>query len=122
MPFLQYYAVFFLLFETSTIFLDLHWFFDKVGVKNSWIVIVNGVVLITSFFFCRIVFGFYYSYQFWRDVVAFEVDGVYKEVGIPIYLPVYYQVANILLNVLNVYWFFVIIHWARKRGKKVAQE
>ncbi|KAF2766851.1 DUF887-domain-containing protein [Teratosphaeria nubilosa] len=67
-PFLYFYAPVFLLYELSSPFLNIHWFCDKVNLTGSTIQAVNGALLTTTFFFCRIVWGLYSSYKVFSDV------------------------------------------------------
>ncbi|KAG2189708.1 hypothetical protein INT46_010086, partial [Mucor plumbeus] len=60
-PFVNYYGAIFLMYELSTIFLNFHWFMDKLGWTGSKIQLVNGVVLLLTFLGARIVFGTYMS-------------------------------------------------------------
>ena len=59
-PVYQFYGLLFLLFETSTIFLNIHWFCDKVGMTGSRLQMVNGVFLLGSFLGVRLLFGTYH--------------------------------------------------------------
>jgi hypothetical protein len=56
-PQLQYYGAWMLLFEISTIFLDIHWFCDKFNTKFPLFQLVNGIMLMSSFGLVRVVFG-----------------------------------------------------------------
>ena len=58
-PFLQYFSPRFLLWELSTPFLNIHWFLDKTGRTGSTFQLVNGILLLCTFFGVRIVYGWY---------------------------------------------------------------
>ncbi|KNZ50831.1 hypothetical protein VP01_4219g2, partial [Puccinia sorghi] len=82
--------------EASTIFLNPHWFFDKIGMSGSKAQLLNGVALLLVFFFSRsipshpsrsltwyeignrLVLGNYTSYQLF--MLSFE-DGVSQKAG-----------------------------------------
>ena len=60
-PFCYFWAPVFLLYELSSPFLNIHWFCDKVGLTGSTVQAVNGALLTSSFFGCRIIWGIYLS-------------------------------------------------------------
>ncbi|KAI8819611.1 DUF887-domain-containing protein [Fimicolochytrium jonesii] len=101
-PFLNYYGTPFLLFELSTPFLNIHWFCDKTGRSGSRLQLINGVVLVLVFFSARICYGFYNSYDFFVMMHRnkSEISNVFLWV---------YAVGNVLLNGLNVLWFFKMV-------------
>jgi TLC domain len=69
-PFLNFYGPTFILYELSSPFLNIHWFLDKLhltGSKYQW---YNGIVLLASFFGCRLVWGTYQSIRVYQDVWA----------------------------------------------------
>ncbi|KAF9967622.1 hypothetical protein BGZ70_008833 [Mortierella alpina] len=107
-PFLQYYGSVFLMFELSTPFLNIHWFMDKLGLTGSIYQLINGVVLLVVFFGARIVFGIYMSYQTYLNVMP-VLD------QIPWHLIVVYSAANVVLNTLNLFWFYKMIESLMKR-------
>ncbi|KAF9192545.1 hypothetical protein BGZ51_005341 [Haplosporangium sp. Z 767] len=107
-PFLQYYGSVFLMFELSTPFLNIHWFMDKLGMTGSIYQLINGIVLLSVFFCARIVFGLYMSYQTYLNVLP-----VLEQV--PWHLVIIYSVANVVLNALNLFWFYKMIESLMKR-------
>ncbi|KAF1802487.1 TLC domain-containing protein [Mucor lusitanicus] len=115
-PFVNYYGAIFLMYELSTIFLNFHWFMDKLNWTGSKIQLVNGVILLLTFFFARIVFGTYMSYKMWSDVYAVKDD-------VPLRYWIVYGVANFVTTCLNVWWFSQMIAMLRKRfpAKEVAK-
>jgi hypothetical protein len=101
-PFLFYYGGVFLLFEISTPFLNINWFLDKLGKTGTPIQMINGACLVLTFFCSRIVFGLYSSFVFWSLAIEhFE--------SIPLPFVIIYCSANIVLNLLNAYWFSLMI-------------
>jgi len=109
-PFLSYYAIRCLFWETSTIFLNIHWFLDKTGHTGSRKQLVNGALLVSSFFFVRIIWGGLVSYEFL--VTLFDVRD-----KIPPSLFLVYSGGNMLLQGLNWYWFYSMIQALKRRFK-----
>ncbi|KAJ3782359.1 DUF887-domain-containing protein [Lentinula aff. detonsa] len=107
-PFLSYYAARCLLWESSTIFLNIHWFLDKTNRTGGNFQLVNGILLLATFFGMRLVYGAYISYNFF-----FTLYDVRDKVPL-VYLFIY-GAGNIVLQGLNVYWFFKMISSLQKR-------
>lgn len=107
-PFLSYYGPRFLLWEISTPFLNLNWFFDRTRVKGTTLQLINGLTLLATFFFARLVYGVYMSYDFFQTLYFNRV-----EIGWP--LLVTYCAGNFLLNGLNWFWFSKMINAVRRR-------
>ncbi|MCJ1293390.1 hypothetical protein MMC34_004944 [Xylographa carneopallida] len=146
-PFVNFYAPTFILYELSSPFLNIHWFCDKLHLTGSRIQLYNGLVLLATFFSCRLVWGTYQSVRVYQDVWAaihspgvlpilatntttttadleshaeilrFQGDGV-----IPIWLACTYLGSNIVLNTLNFYWFGKMIEAVKKRFRPVKRE
>ncbi|ORY97304.1 TLC domain-domain-containing protein [Syncephalastrum racemosum] len=114
-PFINYYGAIFLLYEASTPFLNIHWFLDKLGWTGSKIQLINGILLISVFFFARIVVGFYMSFQLWVEIYAI------KEL-VPTSYIIIYGVANAATSFLNVYWFGLMLKMLQKRFPKKTTE
>ncbi|OMH85623.1 putative TLC domain-containing protein [Zancudomyces culisetae] len=109
-PNVMYYVPVFLFFEASTIFLNMVWFCDKVGLSGSTFQLVNGVLLAIVFFFVRLVFGTLKMIQFYKDVA---IDA--ENVGIMLYI-----LAHLSITVfwsLNVFWFYKIVQSIIKKCK-----
>ncbi|KAI4758615.1 DUF887-domain-containing protein [Aureobasidium sp. EXF-3400] len=151
-PFLNYYGPVFILYELSSPALNMHWFMDKLNMTGSIYQLINGIVLITTFFFCRLIWGSYNSVLVFRDVwTAMQNGGVVgldDNLGLkygldqsmsavtpqsqpytgsedimrfagsrtlPAWLALSYLASNIVLNLLNWYWFAKMIEALRKR-------
>ncbi|KAL1865477.1 hypothetical protein Daus18300_007122 [Diaporthe australafricana] len=138
-PFLNYYANVFILYELSTPFLNIHWFFDKMGMTGSKAQLYNGIVLIVTFFSARLIWGVGQSFVVWYDMYR----GLYtapntefmsvtpadeqlpgtedimkhaKEAGpLPGWLVAIYLGSNLTLTTLNFIWFSKMIKAIRKR-------
>src|SRR5271170_6240784 len=67
-PFVNYYGCTFILYELSSPFLNFHWFFDKLDMTGSRAQLYNGLVLLFTFFCCRLVWGTYQSVRVYQDI------------------------------------------------------
>ncbi|OOF97074.1 hypothetical protein ASPCADRAFT_45135 [Aspergillus carbonarius ITEM 5010] len=67
-PFVNFYSPVFILYELSSPFLNIHWFLDKVNLTGSKIQWYNGMLLLFTFFSCRLVWGTYQSIAVYRDM------------------------------------------------------
>lgn len=127
-PFLNYYGCTFILYELSTPFLNIHWFFDKLNMTGSKAQLYNGLTLLFTFFSCRLVWGtiqsaFVYR-DMWRAVFTAptaealsnsEIMSFADGATIPLWLAVIYTASNLVLNTLNWHWFFKMIAAVKKR-------
>lgn len=112
-PMLIFYCPHFLLFELSTPFLNINWF--STHVPNSSlpfkVKLANGICLLASFFFARIIWGFYQAYYVAMDLLfgraAFERTH-------PLWVSVGIVAANLSLDFLNVFWFYKMQLLARR--------
>ncbi|KAG0332883.1 hypothetical protein BG004_001063 [Podila humilis] len=84
--------------------------FDKLGLTGSTYQLVNGIILLSVFFSARIVFGLYMSYQTYLNVMPVIAQ-------VPWHLIVIYSAANVVLNSLNLFWFYKMIESLMKRFK-----
>ncbi|KAI0658851.1 DUF887-domain-containing protein [Cubamyces menziesii] len=107
-PFLGYYAPRFLTWELSTIFLNIHRFLDKTGHTGSSAQWLNGVVLLSTFFSVRIVYGWYLTLDFMRSLYAARAE-------LPTAYLLAFALGNLTLNGLNLTWFYKMIFAIRKR-------
>uniref|UniRef100_D8PSW9 TLC domain-containing protein n=1 Tax=Schizophyllum commune (strain H4-8 / FGSC 9210) TaxID=578458 RepID=D8PSW9_SCHCM len=106
-PFVLYMASL-LLWEISTIFLNIHWFLDKLGKTGSTAQKINGALLLASFFGVRILYGGMMSAQFLTELYTIRRD-------LSTTVWVVYGGGNILLQGLNWFWFFKMIQALQKR-------
>ncbi|KAH7160101.1 TLC domain-containing protein [Dactylonectria estremocensis] len=128
-PFVNYYACVFILWELSTPFLNVHWFMDKVNMTGSRAQLYNGLMLLFTFFCCRLVYGTYSSFCVFHDIWSsinaspnlskLELSPTLlfatQESTVPLWLAATYLLSNLTLNGLNFYWFFMMIRAVRKR-------
>lgn len=127
-PFVNYYGCVFILWELSSPFLNIHWFCDKLNMTGSSLQLYNGILLIATFFSCRLVYGTYQSAHVFIDVWSAlcapstpttDRQGVllftHKEKPVPVWLAILYLGSNITLNSLNFYWFLKMVDAVRRR-------
>ena len=67
-PFVVSYSPVFILYELSTPFLNMHWFFDKVNMTGSRAQWYNGMMLLGVFFSCRLIWGIWQSVLVLKDI------------------------------------------------------
>jgi hypothetical protein len=113
-PFLNYWGVYFLLFELSTPLLHARKaLFLLENDKSPWFgVVENGFAL--SFFIARIAVGLPMSVMVWRDLL----DLLKRPHEVHSHFVVYYYLlANTALCGLNVMWFSKMVQKALRGGK-----
>ncbi|KAG0646026.1 putative TLC domain-containing [Hyphodiscus hymeniophilus] len=135
-PIFNYYGCVFMLYELSTPFLNIHWFFDKLGMTGTRAQLYNGLMLLGVFFCCRLIWGAYSSFNIYRDVwnaLHFDAkthdlstNGEIMKFGgdrlLPTWLVMLYMGGHVTLQVLNVFWFGKMIAAVRKRFVKVEKK
>ncbi|KAG2177339.1 hypothetical protein INT43_007996 [Umbelopsis isabellina] len=118
-PFFNYYGAVFMMYELSTPFLNFNWFMDKLGWTGSRIQLLNGIVLLCTFFGARILRFIKHETEFPYFVSLFcykyfTTRTIAKYIE-PLTDMVAYGSANIILNCLNVYWFGLMIRMVISR-------
>lgn len=110
-PFIMYYAPIFLFFEVSTPFLNVRWFNLKLpGLVNKYAAVINNVLLICLFFFVRICWGWYQISCLVMDFYSVKDDPRFPVAfGLTIFL------SNLALDILNLYWFNLMLKVAVKQ-------
>ncbi|KAJ1961825.1 hypothetical protein GGI12_003023 [Dipsacomyces acuminosporus] len=105
-PFLQYYGACFMMFEISTLFLNLHNSLEDTNCKDAVMYFINAMALVSSFFFARIVYGTMLSINVWRGIAnsAIPINPLVTN---------FVRIANLTLLGLSYYWFCVIIATAK---------
>lgn len=104
-PFIQYYAPIFILFEISTPFLNLRWFGLKIpGLIPESFQLVNNAILILIFFLVRICFGWYQAFTLFSDFYYLWDHELFSPFSAVIIFT-----GNMVLNVLNIYWFYRMV-------------
>lgn len=117
--------------------MNIHWFLDKVKLTGSAYQAINGALLTSVFFFCRIVWGGYNSYYTFADMYTAWKSGLigtpYVSIApdmtladaevmafagsrsLPFWVAGAYLGSNIVLNILNYYWFGKMVSTIRAR-------
>lgn len=144
-PFVNFYACTFILYELSSPFLNFHWFFDKLDMTGSLAQLINGILLLITFFCCRLLWGTYQSVRVYQDIwsalhhPAANTTSSHLSAStpdsnimhfttltatqyVPLYLAFLYLSSNLILNTLNFYWFGQMIEALRKRFEPAAIE
>ncbi|XP_028800501.1 transmembrane protein 56-like [Neltuma alba] len=96
----QIYVLMVLLSESTTPFVNLRWYLDVAGLKNSKLYIGNGVALFLSWLIARILLFIFFFAHMWihfDEIRGIYALGFYSLIGVP---PV--------LAMMNVVWFWKI--------------
>ena len=72
-------------------------FLDRTGYTGSTAQWINGVVLLSTFFSCRIAYGWYITLQFMEALYSARAE-------LPKVYLVAFGVGNLALNTLNIIW------------------
>lgn len=87
-PFIYFYAPIFLLYELSSPFLNIHWFCDKLNLTGSLVQAINGVLLVGTFFGCRLIYGninsFWVFYDVFHAIYFGQTDITNSLSGVPV--------------------------------------
>ncbi|KAJ2000859.1 hypothetical protein GGI04_000008 [Coemansia thaxteri] len=108
-PLLQYYGACFMMFEVSTIFLNIHMTLDDMDLKDAIMYFINGMALVSSFFFARVVYGTILSINVWKGLAS-------SSIPVSSFAANFVRLANIVLMSLSYYWFSVIIMTAKRNA------
>uniref|UniRef100_A0A7S0Q245 TLC domain-containing protein n=1 Tax=Coccolithus braarudii TaxID=221442 RepID=A0A7S0Q245_9EUKA len=91
-----------LLLETTGPFVNLRWFLSTHGLKESWLYIINGLVMFVSFFLLRVVFNWWIFF----NRIALRTEDMLK-------LPTHLMVLTYILYPINLglqlLWFQKIL-------------
>merc|ERR1712137_283165 len=101
-----------LFFEISTPFLNLRWFLIKTGNGGVPIAIINDYVFVASFFLCRICLGPIFAYLYSTTFHANSFN----------YLNFIFATSMLVSNLLNFYWFYLILRSALVASPSVKKE
>ncbi|CAH1247402.1 TMEM56 [Branchiostoma lanceolatum] len=93
----------FLYYEASTPFVHLRSILSKLGWKHTSLYTVNGLVLMTVFFLCRVAIIPVY----WRTVYLLYTDGSFPQIDAFVYYLMLY--GRVVFDILNVYWFSLMV-------------
>ncbi|VEN57421.1 unnamed protein product [Callosobruchus maculatus] len=101
------------LMEASTPFVSLRGILSKIGMKNSTVYVMNGLVMLAVFFVCRIAMFPYTIYLYSRSIGTDFISAVQT-------LPKGCLVSIAILLIPQVYWFHLMLIGATKVLKKSA--
>ncbi|KAG7195802.1 uncharacterized protein KQ657_002187 [Scheffersomyces spartinae] len=111
-PFCQPWIPGFLIFEASTPFVNINWFASRLpkGTISGTVTVINGILLMLTFFLVRIIWGFY--------SVALVATDMWKTWSYHAWwIPSSVLAINVFLDVLNVFWFTRMIQIAKKQAR-----
>ncbi|KAF2500251.1 DUF887-domain-containing protein [Lophium mytilinum] len=130
-PFGLYYGMHYALIELSTPFANIHWFLNKLGQAGSRVQVINGMLLITTFFTCRLVWGSYLTFVFFRDVwtalhaeqshqTTYVLDAKVQSLDLehraPWWLACLFMVTNSVVMGLSTFWFVKMVDTVRRHS------
>jgi len=95
-PFVTFYAPVFLLYELSSPFLNIHWFCDKLDLTGSSLQAINGVLLTSTFFGCRLIWGTYNSVRVFADIFQVIRNGNTDILGLDFGAPLHFTARDLL--------------------------
>ena len=112
--------------EASTVFLNMRYFTFEFKITNSLIPLINSSLLFVTYFAFRVAFQSYLSYsistpEYWRNMKVSTEDILKLR-----YDPLGYRsgwtfvfIVNTLSQIINLYWFKLIIAQVTRNIKKV---
>ncbi|XP_073151161.1 uncharacterized protein [Henckelia pumila] len=112
----QLYTFMVLISEATTPWINLRWYLDEAGMKNSRVYLMNGIVIFLAWLVARIllfVYIFYHMYVHHGQVMQMHTAGVVLVHAVPS-----------TIAVMNLVWFGKIFKGLKKtlaRGKKKSQ-
>ncbi|CAG9464129.1 unnamed protein product [Pedinophyceae sp. YPF-701] len=118
----EFYCAMFLLWESSTPFVQGKWYLDQMGMRNHAIYLVNGLCLIGVFFACRIAWGTLAGYHL-LSATSRALAGELPNAA-PAWFTHAVRVLMPTLYLLNWWWFVKMMKFAIKAlggGKKKAK-
>jgi len=101
-PVLGHYAILYLNYELSTIFLNIYWILDKLNLTGSILQLVNALLLLVTFFCVRIAFGSI-------TVTKLLYDLFFERRFCSVYLVIYFFINIVPMQLLNYIWFYKMI-------------
>lgn len=116
-PYLQYHSIRFLLFEISTIFLNIKIIFENLDLskKYNFLSILNQILFLISFILVRLVFGVYNTLD--GIMVFYKSWSLLESVTHP-YSAIFLFCSNLTMTLMNFYWGKLLIETAIKIGKE----
>lgn len=121
-----------LLFEVTNIFLNVHRYTVILGMDGSRIQIINGALLVITFFSIRIIYGLYStSWLLWDiySAVTIREQTIHSErkklsqlefsPRLPVWIIIMHIAAQVTLHSLNFVWFTKIVQLFLRRVKRL---
>lgn len=106
-----------MIFEISTIFVDMHWFFAKTGYDKSKSQFTTDVLGLLCYLVFRMAFGYWTSYNLVLDMIDWYKTGKANMAAIVIA-----NTLHILSHILNMYWFVKLLSSATGTKNKSKKE
>lgn len=100
----HFYTAAFIVWETSTPFVNIRYFMNKLGVHVFEK--INNVLIMLAFLICRIIWGSFIYY-------ILVIDTVYESEGLLLKMPIF---IAFFMNAMNYYWFYKIVKVASRRA------
>jgi len=101
-PVLGHYAILFLNYEISTIFLNIYWSLDKLELTGSVLQLINALLLLLTFLSVRILFGSV-------TICKLLYDIIFDRRFCSVYLCLYFLINIIPMQLLNYMWFYKML-------------
>ena len=117
-----------ILIELSTIFTNTRWLSLECKMKGKFLPVINSVLLFTTYFLCRMIFHTWWSIMFgYPYFIEFLVGTTNEEIVNNLHKSTfafracgaYMILVNVLSQMLNIYWFFLICKQVRRNIKKL---
>ncbi|XP_073295977.1 uncharacterized protein [Primulina huaijiensis] len=102
----QVYTYMVLTSEATTPWINLRWYLDEAGMKNSRLYLTNGIIIFLSWLVARIllfVYLFYHTYVHYGQVKQMHASGVVLVIVVPF-----------IISVMNFVWFGKIFKGLKK--------
>lgn len=103
------YGCAFLLWECSTPFTQFRWLLSKMGLGESKIYVVNGFLMMFTFFLCRICFGTFMSVTYFIKSSSYLSS---PDAKISAFVIWQFRAICLILNGLNYWWFSKMVRIA----------
>ncbi|XP_068899940.1 TLC domain-containing protein 3A isoform X2 [Tenebrio molitor] len=100
------------LMEASTPFVSLRGILSKIGMKSSNLYVINGLVMLTTFFVCRVAMFPCVIYLYARSVDLDYISAIHS-------LPNGCKISILILLLPQIYWFLLMVKGASQvlKGK-----
>ncbi|CAH0549369.1 unnamed protein product [Brassicogethes aeneus] len=107
------------LMEASTPFVSIRGILSKIGMKDSSLYVYNGIIMLVTFFLCRVAMFPYVLYAYGQVIGLDFISTILS-------LPRGCQISIAILLLPQVYWFWLMLKGATKivtnSGKKISQK